>query len=195
MNDPARPLETATFAAGCFWCVEAVFARLRGVRSVESGYTGGTKANPTYREVCAGTTGHAEVVQIRFDPGEISYEDLLEVFFATHDPTTKDRQGNDVGSQYRSAVFAHDERQAALAREAIARLGRERAFEAPVVTEVVPAERFWKAEDYHQRYFEENPGQPYCLAVVGPKVAKFVKRFAPRLKEDARPGPEAEARA
>jgi peptide-methionine (S)-S-oxide reductase len=195
MSTPARALETATFAAGCFWCVEAVFGRLRGVHAVTSGYTGGAKANPTYREVCAGTTGHAEAVQVRFDPAEISYADLLEVFFATHDPTTKDRQGNDVGSQYRSAVFAHDERQAALAREAIARLSAQRAFPSPVVTEVVPFERFWEAEDYHQDYFASNPAQPYCRAVVGPKVAKFARRFAERLKDDARPGPEAEARA
>jgi peptide-methionine (S)-S-oxide reductase len=197
VNAPATPaVETATLGGGCFWCTEAVFDRLEGVLSVESGYSGGAKENPTYREVCSGDTGHAEVVQVRFDPSRLSYEDVLEVFFATHDPTTKDRQGNDAGTQYRSVVFAHDERQARVARAAIERLGRESAFDAPIVTEVVPFERFWKAEDSHQDFFAENPAQPYCRAVVAPKVAKFERRFAERLRnEGARRGPEAETRA
>ncbi|HET9793942.1 MAG TPA: peptide-methionine (S)-S-oxide reductase MsrA [Thermoanaerobaculia bacterium] len=173
--------ETATFAGGCFWCMEAVFLPLRGVEKVVSGYTGGTVKDPTYRQVCGGSTGHAEAVEITFDPAVITYEELLEIFFALHDPTTKDRQGADVGTQYRSAVFYHSSAQKAAADAMIERLGREGVFPAPIVTEVVPAETFYCAEDYHQRYFEQNPNQPYCQAVVSPKVAKLRKKYAEKL--------------
>lgn len=173
--------EIATFAGGCFWCMEAVFLPLRGVEKVVSGYTGGTVKDPTYRQVCGGSTGHAEAVEITFDPEVITYEELLEIFFALHDPTTKDRQGADVGTQYRSAVFYHSSAQKAAADAMIERLGREGVFPAPIVTEVVPAETFYCAEDYHQRYFEQNPNQPYCQAVVSPKVAKLRKKYAEKL--------------
>lgn len=174
--------EIATLAGGCFWCLEAVYVRHEGVASVTSGYMGGHVPNPTYRAVCEGDTGHAEVVQIAFDPTVVSYRDLLEVFFAIHDPTTKDRQGNDVGSQYRSAVFWHTPAQAAEARAMIESLTRERVFPAPIVTEVTEASTFTPAEDYHRDYFERNPGQPYCQFIVAPKVAKFRAKFARRLK-------------
>jgi peptide-methionine (S)-S-oxide reductase len=173
--------ETATFAGGCFWCMEAVFAPLRGVEKVVSGYTGGTAKDPTYRQVCGGSTGHAEAVEITFDPAVISYDDLLEIFFALHDPTTKDRQGGDVGTQYRSAIFHHTAAQKAAAEAMIGRLGREEIFPAPIVTEVVPAGTFYPAEDYHQNYFAENPNQPYCQAVISPKVAKLRKKYAEKL--------------
>jgi peptide-methionine (S)-S-oxide reductase len=171
----------ATFGGGCFWCTEAVYRRLQGVLGVESGYAGGHVANPTYQQVCAGNTGHAEVIQVRYDPAKTSYEDLLEVFFRTHDPTTLDRQGNDVGTQYRSIVLVHDDEQRRVAEEVKARLDASGYFGKPIVTEIVPYDRFWKAEDYHQDYFALNPSQPYCLAVVGPKVAKFEKAFHGRL--------------
>jgi peptide-methionine (S)-S-oxide reductase len=173
----------ATFGSGCFWCTEAVFLRLDGVLSVESGYAGGKTQNPTYKEVSSGTTGHAEVVQVRYDPAKVPYEKLLEVFWKTHDPTTKDRQGADVGTQYRSIVFWHDEEQRRVADDLKARLDAAKVFDAPIVTEVVPYDRFWKAEDYHQDYFAENPRQPYCRVVVGPKVAKFEKAFRDLLKK------------
>jgi len=173
--------ELATFAGGCFWCMEAVFLPLRGVEKVVSGYTGGTAKDPTYRQVCSGTTGHAEAVEVTFDPPVISYDELLEIFFALHDPTTKDRQGGDVGTQYRSAIFYHSSAQKAAADAMIERLDREKIFSAPIVTEVVPAETFYCAEDYHRNYFAENPNQPYCQAVISPKVAKLRKKYAEKL--------------
>lgn len=176
-------LETATLAAGCFWCVEAVFDDLRGVHDVVSGYSGGHKDNPTYKEVCSETTGHAEVVQVKFDPEELNYADLLRVFFTVHDPTTLNRQGNDIGTSYRSAVFYHSEEQKRTAEEIIKEIGDARIYDDPIVTEVAPFEKFWPAEDYHQEYFANNPNQPYCAAVVAPKVAKFRQKFADRLKK------------
>ena len=172
--------ELATLGGGCFWCLEAVFLRLKGVASVVSGYCGGRTRNPTYRDICEGNSGHAEVVQIRFDPAQIGYADLLEVFFAIHDPTTPNRQGNDVGTQYRSVIFTHTDEQAALAAKVIAALRASRAHADPIVTEVLPIPAFYPAEDYHQDYFANNPRQPYCQAVVAPKVAKFLKRFGSR---------------
>jgi peptide-methionine (S)-S-oxide reductase len=180
-NSTARR-EVATLAGGCFWCLEAVFEQLKGVETVESGYAGGSTADPTYKQVCAGTTGHAEVVQVTFDPAVLSYRDILEVFFAVHDPTTLNRQGADVGTQYRSAVFYHSPEQKAVAEAVIADLNREGVWGKPIVTEVVPLDKFYKAEDYHQGYFRANPGQPYCAAVVNPKVAKFRSKFAARMK-------------
>lgn len=176
-------LETATLAAGCFWCVEAVFDDLKGVEDVVSGYSGGRTENPTYRQVCDGNTGHAEVAEIRFDPDEVSFKDILRVFFAVHDPTTLNRQGNDVGTQYRSAIFYHNDEQKRDAEEVIDEVTKEGVYDAPIVTEVVPFEKFWPAEDYHQEYFANNPNQPYCMAVVAPKVAKFRKKFVDRLKK------------
>ena len=176
-------LETATLAAGCFWCVEAVFDDLKGVEDVVSGYSGGRTENPTYRQVCDGNTGHAEVAEIKFDPDEVSFKDILRVFFAVHDPTTLNRQGNDVGTQYRSAIFYHNDEQKRDAEEVIDEVTKEGVYDAPIVTEVVPFEKFWPAEDYHQEYFANNPNQPYCMAVVAPKVAKFRKKFVDRLKK------------
>lgn len=172
--------ELATLGGGCFWCLEAVFLRLKGVETVVSGYCGGRTANPGYRDICAGDTGHAEVVQIKFDPARIGYSDLLEVFFAIHDPTTLNRQGNDVGTQYRSVIFTHSAEQAATAAAAIAALSAARAHVDRVVTQVLPIPTFYPAEDYHQDYFANNPRQPYCQAVVAPKLAKFLKKFADR---------------
>lgn len=175
-------MEKATFGGGCFWCTEAVFDRIEGVESIVSGYSGGHVANPTYEQVCGGETGHAEVVQLSFDPTVIAYREILEIFFATHDPTTQDRQGNDVGTQYRSIVFAHDEEQERVARELIEALDADQVFEAPVVTQVERLDRFWRAEDGHQEYFAQNSEQPYCTFVIAPKVAKMRKQFAHRLK-------------
>jgi len=175
--------ETATLAGGCFWCLEAAFEQLRGVERVVSGYAGGTVPNPTYRAVCEGDTGHAEVVQLSFDPAEISYRDLLHVFFTIHDPTTPNRQGNDIGTQYRSAIFIHDPAQRATAEEVIGELTAEGVWPDPIVTTVVPLDRFYPAEDSHQQYFRRNPYQPYCMAVVAPKVAKVRKAFFDRLKK------------
>ena len=175
--------ETATFGAGCYWCVEAVFQQLEGVLSVESGFSGGTVENPTYKEVCTGATGHAEVCQITFRPEVVPFEQLLEVFWKTHDPTTPDRQGHDVGTQYRSVIFYHNENQKRLAEEYKQKLDQSGAFSAPIVTQIVPFEKFYKAEDYHQNYFRDNPEQSYCRAVIGPKVEKFQKVFADKLKE------------
>lgn len=172
--------QVATLAGGCFWCLEAAFQCVRGVNEVVSGYTGGGLPNPSYEDVCGGETGHAEAVQIRFDPGEISYAELLEVFFTLHDPTTADRQGNDVGTQYRSAIFTHSPAQEKAAREAIERFGA--VWKAPIVTEVLPAGAFFEAEPYHQRYFECNPYQPYCRVVVQPKLAKLRESFPEKLK-------------
>lgn len=178
----AKELETATLAAGCFWCVEAVFDDLKGVEDVVSGYSGGTKDNPTYQEVCSETTGHAEVVQIRFDPDLLSYEDLLRVFFTVHDPTQLNRQGNDIGTSYRSAIFYHSDSQRDSAIKIIKEITDAAIYDNPIVTEVTTFDKFWPAEDYHQEYFANNPNQPYCAAVVSPKVAKFRKQFANRLK-------------
>ena len=174
--------ELATLAGGCFWCLEAVYKELRGVRSAVSGYAGGHVESPTYREVCEGTTVHAEVVQITFDPSAVSYRELLEVFFTIHDPTTLNRQGADVGTQYRSAVFYHSPEQRETAEQVIAEMSAARVWDSPIVTEVVPLDKFYPAEDYHQDYFERNPTQPYCRAVVAPKVSKFRKLFLDRLK-------------
>jgi peptide-methionine (S)-S-oxide reductase len=179
-------LETATFAGGCFWCIESIFSGLRGVQRAVPGYMGGQAQHPSYEQVCTGRTGHAEAVQVTFDPKEISYKDLLEVFFAMHDPTTPNRQGGDVGTQYRSAVFYHSEAQRQAAEELIASLGREAWWEgARVVTEVLPAAAFYEAEDYHHEYFLRNPERGYCRAVIAPKMQKLRKKFAERLKESA----------
>lgn len=177
--------ETATLAAGCFWCVEAVFDDLIGVEDVVSGYSGGHKGNPTYQEVCSETTGHAEVVQIKFDPNVISFKEILQVFFTVHDPTQLNRQGNDVGTSYRSAIFYHTEEQRRVAEEVIAEFTAERLYDNPIVTELAAFERFWPAENYHQEYFANNPNQPYCAAVVAPKVAKFRQKFTSKLKSSA----------
>jgi len=175
-------LELATLAGGCFWCLEAVFDEMKGVHSVESGYMGGTVANPTYEQVCGGDTGHAEVVQLKFDPSVVSFAEILQVFFVIHDPTTRDRQGNDVGTQYRSAIFYHSPQQKAVAERVIADISAARLYRDAIVTEVVPASTFHVAERYHQEYFARNPSQPYCQYVVAPKVAKFRKHFLERLK-------------
>ena len=169
--------EQATLGGGCFWCTEAVFQELRGVASVRSGYAGGQTQAPTYEQVCSGETGHAEVVQVTYDPEVISYRQLLEVFFSTHDPTTKDRQGADVGTQYRSIIFYHDDDQRRIAQDMMAEIEREDIFGAPLVTEVEPASRFWPAEEYHRDYYRRNPGAGYCAAVIAPKLAKFRKSF------------------
>jgi peptide-methionine (S)-S-oxide reductase len=172
----------ATFGGGCFWCTEAVFKDLEGVREVTSGYAGGHVERPTYKEVCEGTTGHAEVIQVRYDPAVTPYADLLRVFFATHDPTTLNRQGGDVGTQYRSVVFFHDDAQRKEAEAVKRELELAGAYDAPIVTEVSPYTGFWPAEDYHQDYFELNPNQGYCRAVIAPKVEKFRRVFADRLR-------------
>ena len=174
--------DTATFAAGCFWCVEAVFQELKGVLSVTSGYTGGKIKNPSYREVCTGITGHAEACQIIYDPNVISYDELLEAFWASHDPTTLNRQGADQGTQYRSAIFYHTEQQKQLSEAYKVKLNAEKAFDKPVVTEISPAGAFYKAEDYHQNYFNENGNAPYCTFVIVPKLEKFRKVFKDKLK-------------
>jgi peptide-methionine (S)-S-oxide reductase len=175
--------EQATLAGGCFWCLEAVFDDLKGVLAVESGYSGGTLDNPSYQAVCTGATGHAEVVRIEFDPQVISFADLLRVFFSIHDPTTLNRQGADVGTQYRSAIFYHDESQKQAAEEIIRELGTADLWPNPIVTEVSPLVNYYPAEEYHQEYFANNPAQPYCAAVVAPKVAKFRKQYLERLKK------------
>jgi peptide-methionine (S)-S-oxide reductase len=181
MTDRAE-LELATLGGGCFWCLEAVFERVEGVASVRSGYAGGTAPNPTYQQVCSGATGHAEVVQVAFDPAVISFREILEIFFAIHDPTTPDRQGHDVGTQYRSVIFSDGDAQRAQAQATIAELGAQAIWGAPIVTQVAPLDAFWPAEEYHQEYFRRNPYQPYCQAVVAPKVAKFRQKFAHRLR-------------
>src|SRR5213078_4674560 len=175
--------EVATLAGGCFWCLEAVFDDLKGVDSVESGYMSGRTADPTYEEVCSGETGHAEVTQLTFDPKQVSFKEILEVFFVIHDPTTLNRQGNDVGTQYRSAIFHHSAGQRAAAEQVIAKIGAAKIYDEPIVTEVVPASKFYVAEDYHREYFRRNPTQPYCAFVVKPKVAKFRKHFLEKLKK------------
>lgn len=177
-----KTLETATLGAGCFWCVEAVFDDLKGVEDVVSGYAGGHKENPTYQEVCSETTGHAEVVQLKFDPDEISFKEILQVFFTVHDPTTLNRQGNDIGTSYRSAIFYHSDEQKRAAEEVIKEITEAGIYDNPIVTEVTPFTNYYAAEDYHQEYFANNPNQPYCAAVVAPKVAKFRQKFVDRLK-------------
>ena len=179
----AQRSEIATVAAGCFWCLEAVYQEMEGVLQVESGYTGGHTANPSYEEVCSGTTGHAEAVRIRFDPNVTSYRDILEAFFATHDPTTPNRQGNDIGTQYRSAVFWHDERQRGIAEDLIRELNNERIWASPIVTELLPATEFYRAEQYHQNYFRDHASQPYCVFTVAPKVRKFRQKFAEKVRK------------
>ena len=175
--------EMATLAGGCFWCLEAVFEQLKGVERVVSGYTGGTMPNPNYEEVCTGQTGHAEVVQVTFDPAVLAYADLLKVFFAIHDPTTLNRQGADVGTQYRSAIYTHAPAQRAEAERVIAELSAARLFDDPIVTEVEPLREFYPAEGYHQEYFRRNPNLGYCRAIIAPKVGKFRKEFVERLKK------------
>jgi peptide-methionine (S)-S-oxide reductase len=183
MNNEVRPLKQATFGGGCFWCVEAIFQRLEGVEKVVSGYSGGTVDNPTYEQVCSGSTGHAEVVQITYDPAKVSYDELLEVFWKTHDPTTLNRQGNDVGTQYRSVIFYHDEDQKKLAEAYKAKLDEEDIWSRPIVTEIVPFTKFWPGEGYHQNYYNNNRSQGYCLLVITPKIEKFHKIFKDKLKK------------
>jgi peptide-methionine (S)-S-oxide reductase len=183
VSPSATPKETATLAGGCFWCLEAVFENVRGVESVVSGYAGGKVADPTYQQVCSGTTGHAEVVQVTFDPQTISYRDILEIYFAIHDPTTLNRQGHDVGTQYRSAIFYHSPDQQKVAQDLVAELNGAHIWDRPIVTELAPLEKFYPAEDYHQGYFRRNPNQGYCQMVVSPKVAKFRQKFRDKLKE------------
>ncbi|HVG32412.1 MAG TPA: peptide-methionine (S)-S-oxide reductase MsrA [Pyrinomonadaceae bacterium] len=183
MNDATpQGREVATLGGGCFWCTEAVFDDLKGVESVESGYSGGMIANPTYAQVCSGTTGHAEVIHITFDPQVVSFKQILEVFFTVHDPTTLNRQGADVGTQYRSVIFYHDEEQRRVAEQLIKELDAQRVWNAPIVTELAPFEKFYVAEDYHQEYFRLNGSQPYCRMVVAPKVAKFREHYREQLK-------------
>ena len=177
-----KETELATLAGGCFWCLEAVFEQLRGVTKVQSGYAGGHVANPSYEAVCTGTTGHAEVVQVAFDPAIVSYRDLLGVFFTLHDPTTLNAQGGDVGTQYRSAIFYHDDEQRRVAEEAVSELEAEHVFDDPIVTEIVPLPAFYPAEAYHKEYYRRNPNQPYCRAVIAPKVAKLRSKYLEKLK-------------
>jgi peptide-methionine (S)-S-oxide reductase len=174
--------EIATLAGGCFWCLEAVYDDVEGVQSVESGYMGGPSPNPSYKDVCGGETGHAEVVQVQFDPSRLTYRDVLEIFFSIHDPTTMNRQGNDIGTQYRSAIFYHSDGQKAAAEAIVKELTDEKVFGSPVVTQIVPVEPFYMAEDYHQEYFRRNPNQPYCSFVVAPKLRKFRSKFAEKRK-------------
>lgn len=174
--------ETATLGGGCFWCLEAVYQELRGVRQVESGYSGGSVPNPSYEQVCEGGTGHAEVVRIEFDPDIVSYREILEVFFTIHDPTTPNRQGNDVGTQYRSVIYTHSPEQMETAKQVVAEMAN--VWDAPIVTELCPAQPYYKAEDYHQNYFREHPLQGYCAFVVAPKVTKFRKMFSEKLGQE-----------
>jgi peptide-methionine (S)-S-oxide reductase len=178
--------EIATLGGGCFWCLQPAFQDLRGVEKVEVGYSGGTVANPSYQQVCTGTTGHAEVVQVTFSPDLISYDEILEIFFAVHDPTTRDRQGADVGTQYRSVIFYHSQSQKEGAERVIRQAEAEKIWGAPVVTQVVPFEAFYRAEGYHQNYFENNPDQGYCRVTIAPKITKFRKKYASRLKSVVR---------
>ncbi len=186
-NPSSDELQQATFGAGCFWCTEAIFQELNGVRTAVSGYSGGHVKNPTYQQVCTGRTGHAEVIHVTYDPEVISFEELLEVFWRTHDPTTPNRQGVDVGPQYRSAIFYHDDRQRQLAEHYKQKLNESKAFGAPIVTEISPFEAFYPAEDYHQEYYENNPRQPYCSRLIRPKLNKFKKVFRDKLKPEPKP--------
>ena len=181
-NNGSSRSEVATLGGGCFWCLEAVYQELRGVEKVESGYSGGDVPNPTYRQVCSETTGHAEVVQVTFDPDEVAYRDILEVYFTIHDPTTLNRQGADVGTQYRSVIFYHTEGQKRTAEEVISEIEAEGIWNSSIVTEVVPFDEFYVAEDYHQDYFRNNGYQPYCQVIIAPKVARFRKQHLERLK-------------
>jgi peptide-methionine (S)-S-oxide reductase len=173
--------ETATLGGGCFWCADTIFRELQGVEKLESGYAGGRTANPTYRDVCSGMTGHAEVVQVTFDPSVLSFRDLLRVFFTVHDPTTADRQGADIGTQYRSIILYHSDEQRETAKQVIDELNREKVWDDPIVTQLVPFTTFYSAEKYHQDYYSQNPNQPYCQVVIAPKVAKFRKAYLDRL--------------
>jgi peptide-methionine (S)-S-oxide reductase len=183
MTNQTAKLDTATFASGCFWCTEAIFERVNGVEKVISGYSGGTVANPTYEEVCTGTTGHAECTQIIYDPSVVSYDELLEIFWKMHDPTTLNRQGNDVGTQYRSAIFYHNEKQKEKAEYYKKKLTEEKIWDKPIVTEITKFTKFYPAEDYHQEYYDKNPNQGYCAYVITPKVEKFEKIFKDKLKK------------
>ena len=182
MSSMKNELETATFGGGCFWCTEAVFDEVIGVTDVVSGYTGGQLANPTYDDICTGSTGHAEVIRVTFEPAVISYAEILEIFFATHDPTTLNKQGADRGTQYRSAIFVHSPAQRLLADKIITQLNTEKIWGSPIVTEVTDAPIFYPAEDYHQEFFKRNPNQGYCMAVVSPKLSKFRQKFLAKLK-------------
>lgn len=182
-NNSQENLEIAVFAGGCFWCTEAVFQKLRGVHSVLPGYTGGNTDNPTYEQVSSGSTGHAEAIKFEYDPKLISYRDLLEVFFATHDPTTLNRQGNDVGTQYRSSIFYTSESQKEQAEDIITELRESHSYTSPIVTTVEPLTKFYEAEDYHKNYFERNQGAPYCMVVINPKIKKFKEKFASLIQE------------
>lgn len=181
-SKPSASLEKATFAGGCFWCLEPLFAELEGVDDVVVGYTGGQKDDPTYQQVCSGRTGHAEAIQVTFDAHRIAYRDLVQIFFSLHDPTTVDRQGADVGSQYRSAIFTHSPDQAAMAKEVVGELTEQRVWSRPVVTQIEPVRAFFAAEEYHQEYFQKNPGAGYCQVVIAPKLSKFRQHFATKLK-------------
>jgi peptide-methionine (S)-S-oxide reductase len=174
--------EVATLAGGCFWCIEGVFREVNGVENVVSGYTGGTTVNPTYEQVCTGKTGHAESVQVSFNPSKLSYREILEIFFSVHDPTTLNRQGADVGTQYRSAIFYHNEQQKRVAEELIRELSKANLWDRPIVTQIVPLDTFYPAEDYHQEYFSRNPEQAYCQMVISPKISKFRKQWTEHLK-------------
>ncbi len=185
MTTPSPNREVATLAGGCFWCLEAVFDDLQGVENVVSGYAGGHVLNPSYKDICTGRTGHAEVVQITFDPAVVAFRDLLQVFFTIHDPTTLNRQGADVGTQYRSAIFYHSTQQKTTAEQVIAEINAAGIWGAPIVTQVAPIDVFYAAEDYHQEYYSRNPYQPYCQVVIAPKVAKFRKHYVERLKKAA----------
>lgn len=176
-------IEVATLGGGCFWCIEAAFDEIKGVVKVESGYSGGTTASPTYEQVCTGTTGHAEVVQVTFDPNIISFKEILEIFFTTHDPTTRNRQGADVGTQYRSVMFYHNEKQKEVAEQVIEELGAAKVWDDPIVTQVEPFEKFYNAEDYHRGYFGRHPEAGYCRVVIAPKIAKLRKKYREKLKK------------
>lgn len=178
----SKALEVATFAGGCFWCTEAIFDELKGVVKVESGYSGGNVVNPSYEDVCSGDTGHAESIQITFDPKEVSYKELLQIFFTTHDPTTLNRQGADVGTQYRSAIFYHNPEQERIAKEVIGEIEGARVWKRPIVTQLAPFQAFYKAEDYHQEYYSRNSRQPYCRVVIEPKIAKLREHYLEKLK-------------
>ena len=182
-HQDTEKLQLATFGSGCFWCTEAIFQRIDGVEKVESGYSGGTVKNPTYKEICSGLTGHAEVIQVAYNPERVTYETLLEIFWKTNDPTTQDRQGNDVGTQYRSVIYYHTEEQKKLAEEYKQKLSEARVFDRPIVTEISPLSTFYKAEDYHQNYFNGNNNAPYCAIIIQPKLEKFRKVFSDRLKK------------
>jgi peptide-methionine (S)-S-oxide reductase len=182
MMNQANSQETVTLAGGCFWCIEAVFQEINGVENVVSGYTGGTTVNPTYQQVCSGETGHAEAVQVSFDPSKISYREILEIFFSVHDPTTLNRQGGDVGTQYRSAIFYQSEEQKAVAEQLIRELDKAHLWKKPIVTQILPLDKFYPAEDYHRDYFARHPEQAYCRMVISPKINKFRKQWAKRRK-------------